>query len=113
MCYWIQLERNKIRDFPGGPVVKNLPAKAGDTGLIPDQGTKIPHVAGQLSLLTTTGEPMHCNQDLTPQDPEQPRNFTKNKRSSIYWKGDSKIIFVADCINILEKPKVIEKTSFQ
>ena len=65
MCYWIQLERNEIRDFPGGPVVKNPPAKAGDTGWIPDQGTKIPHVAGQLSLLTTTGEPTHCNQELS------------------------------------------------
>ena len=29
------------RDFPGGPVVKNLPSNAGDTGLIPGQGTKI------------------------------------------------------------------------
>ena len=29
---------NIRRGFPGGPVVKNSPAKAGDTGLIPDQG---------------------------------------------------------------------------
>ena len=33
-------------DFPGGPVVKNLPYRAGDTGSIPGQGTKIPHAAG-------------------------------------------------------------------
>ena len=26
------------RDFPGGTVVKNLPANAGDTGSIPDLG---------------------------------------------------------------------------
>ena len=26
------------RDFPSGPVVKNLPANAGDTGSIPDLG---------------------------------------------------------------------------
>ena len=32
-------------DFPGGPVVKNLPANAGDMGLIPALGTKIPHAA--------------------------------------------------------------------
>ena len=37
------------RDFPGGPVVKNPPSKAGDTGSIPGQGTKIPHAAEQLS----------------------------------------------------------------
>ena len=31
--------------FPGGPVVKNPPANAGDTDLIPGFGTKIPHAA--------------------------------------------------------------------
>ena len=29
--------------FPGGPVVKNLPSNAGDEGLIPGGGTKMPH----------------------------------------------------------------------
>ena len=38
------------RDFPGGPAVKNPPSNAGDTGLIPGWGTKIPHATGQLSL---------------------------------------------------------------
>ena len=38
-----------LRDFPGGAVVKNLPYNAGDVGLIPDKGTKVPHAAGQLS----------------------------------------------------------------
>ena len=33
----------KFRDFPSGPVVKNLPSNAGDAGLIPGRGTKIPH----------------------------------------------------------------------
>ena len=28
--------------FPGGPVIKNQPYNAGDTGSIPGQGTKIP-----------------------------------------------------------------------
>ena len=31
------------RDLPGGPVVKNLPANAGDVDLIPDWRTKIPN----------------------------------------------------------------------
>jgi len=30
--------------FPGGPVVKNPPANAGDLGLIPGWGAKSPHV---------------------------------------------------------------------
>ena len=45
------------RDFPGGPVVKNLPANAGDTGSIADPGRR--HMpAGQLSPCTMTTEPV-------------------------------------------------------
>ena len=33
---------NNDRDFPGGPVVKNLPSNAGYVGSKSDQGTKIP-----------------------------------------------------------------------
>ena len=41
-------------DSPYGPVVKNLPANAGDMYSTPDWGIKIPHAVGQLSLCTTT-----------------------------------------------------------
>ena len=34
------------RDFPGSPVVKNLPFNAKGAGLIPGQGAKIPHALG-------------------------------------------------------------------
>ena len=47
-------------DFPGGPMVKNLPANAMDMGLIPciDRSLmgKIPYVTGQLSSCTTATE---------------------------------------------------------
>ena len=33
------------RDFPGSPVVKNLPFNAKGAGLIPGQGTNIPHTS--------------------------------------------------------------------
>ena len=46
------------RGFPSGPVVKHLPPNAGDTGLIPGQGTKIPHAMGQLSPHTATRIPL-------------------------------------------------------
>ena len=39
-----------LRDFPGGPVVENLPSNAEDTGLTPGQEAKIPHVLGQVRL---------------------------------------------------------------
>ena len=48
-------------DFPGGPVVKNLPCNAGDAGSIPGRGTKIPQAMEQLSPLTATTEPVRCN----------------------------------------------------
>ena len=41
--------------FLGGPVVKTLPANAGDTGSIPGPGRF--HTAGQLSPWDTTTEP--------------------------------------------------------
>ena len=37
----------------------NLPCNAGDMGLLPGRGTKIPQAAEQLSLQTTTAEPAH------------------------------------------------------
>ena len=49
-------------------MVKNSPSNAGDVGSTPDQGAKIPHAAGELSLHATTTElralePMSCNEE--------------------------------------------------
>ena len=44
------------RGFPRGSVVKNLPANAGNMGLIHWSG-KIPHAAEQLSPCATPTEP--------------------------------------------------------
>ena len=54
-------QKGSLRDFPGGPVVNNLSANAGDTGSIPGPGTKIPQAVGQLSSGATTTEPARCN----------------------------------------------------
>ena len=43
--------------FPGGSVVKSLPANAGDRGLTP-WSWKIPHATEQLSQCTITVEPV-------------------------------------------------------
>ena len=48
--------RNRIKDFPGGAVVKNSPASAGEPGFEPWSG-KIPHAVEQLSPCATTTEP--------------------------------------------------------
>ena len=41
-------------DFPGGSMVESLSCKAGDVGLTPGQGTKIPHAGEQISPHATT-----------------------------------------------------------
>ena len=45
--------KNRVGDFPGGPVVQNLPCNAGDVGSILGRETKIPHAARQLSPCAT------------------------------------------------------------
>ena len=35
------LKKINLEDFPGGPVVKNLPSNTADAGSIPVRGTKI------------------------------------------------------------------------
>ena len=65
-----------MRDFPGGPVVKNLSCNAGDMGWIPGWGTRTPHTMEQLNLHTINTElplkPMHSGaqdpQLLSPHD---------------------------------------------
>ena len=45
------------KDFPGGLVVKNLPANTGDMSLVP--GLEDPTAVGHLSSCTTITEPSH------------------------------------------------------
>ena len=52
----VPLEPLRDMGFLGGSVVKNPPASAGDTGVIP--GLEDPTCAGQLSLCTTAAEPV-------------------------------------------------------
>ena len=49
------------RALPRGPVVKNVPCNAGNSGLIQVGGIKIPHALGQLRPLATATEPTHHN----------------------------------------------------
>ena len=46
----------RSRDFPGGPLVENLPSNSGGVDSIFGRGTKIPHALEQLSPSTTTRE---------------------------------------------------------
>ena len=53
-------------------MVKNLPSSAGDSGSILNQGTKISHAAGQLSLDTATPKTA-CSRGHVPEK-EKPMN---------------------------------------
>ena len=55
-------------DFPGKSVVKNLPCNAGDSGLSPGQGTKIPNAREQPSPHTTTRDSVRHDKRF-PHDP--------------------------------------------
>ena len=56
---------------------------AGDTGSIPDQGTKSPHAMGQLSPHTTTTEPLSSRacaaQEEKPACPNQRKSKHHNE----------------------------------
>ena len=54
-----------VGDFLGGPVVRNPPCKAGDTGSIPGQGTKIPHLAEELVCYCCIQSPHSTTKDPT------------------------------------------------
>ena len=73
-------KKNKAGDFPGGPVVKNLSSNAGDVGLIPGWGTKIPHAVGQLSPRATTIELAPLNERA-----RVPQNTEPNYRAHMLW----------------------------
>ena len=53
------LKKTTDWEFPSGPVVKNLPFNAGNTGSIPGLETKIPHAPEKLTSSATNREPAH------------------------------------------------------
>jgi len=60
------MDQKYLRDFPGGPLVKNPPCNARDTGSIPSWGTKIPHVVEKLSPCTATRESLALQGKIPP-----------------------------------------------
>ena len=44
-AYTLEFQYAKDQDYPGNPVVKTLPSNAGDVGLMPSWGAKLPHTS--------------------------------------------------------------------
>ena len=71
--YWKHVcQKTTNREFPGGPVVKNLPSNAGDMDSIPGPG-KTPRATGPLSPHATTSEPL-CSKRRHPSGRHKPCN---------------------------------------
>ena len=81
------ITKTKSQGFPGGAVVKNPPANAGDTGSSPDprrphmpQSNKA-HVPQLLSLCSRACEPQLLNPCTTTTEPARLEPMLCNKRS--------------------------------
>ena len=78
------MEQNLLkndRDFPGGPVVKNLPCSAGDVGSFPGLGTRIPRERKKvrsLSRVRLFGTPWTLAHQAPPS-----MEFSRQE----YWSG--------------------------
>ena len=59
----MEREEKNLKDFSGGPAVKNPPCNAGDAGSIPGRGTEIPCAVEQLNPRATTRESVHTAQN--------------------------------------------------
>ena len=68
---WLPLKWPFRGDFPGGSVVKNLPANAGDT--VQFLGQKIPHVSEQRGPRGTTTESVFQSLGVTTTDVHAPQ----------------------------------------
>ena len=80
-----------VEDFLGGPVVEKTPSNAGDAGLIPGGGTKIPHVAGHPRLWSQLQR--SCTLEPTCATREKPECHSKDPAycSSVPAQSKTKI----------------------
>ena len=76
--------KRDIWSFPGGQEVKNLPASAGDMGLIP--GLRRSHARGHLSLCTTATEPVLQSRDLKLTKHTVPRAHAVQQEKPLQWE---------------------------
>jgi len=68
-------------------VVKNPPSSAGNVGLIPNQGTKIPHAMGATKPVCHNKRSLHVTTIESPyattrhnKDPVQPKKYKINEK---------------------------------
>ena len=75
IVFCFDISKQQIRDFPGGPVVKNSPSKARGKGLIPHQGAGIPHASWPKSQSIKQNQ--YCSNKDFKSDPHQKKKKKK------------------------------------
>ena len=80
-------------------MVKNLPCNAGDSGSIPDQGTKIPHPAEQLSPLATIKGPP-CTETKDARDARKILGAATKTKSSPINQSINQYFFLKKEVNL-------------
>ena len=84
IVFCFDISKQQIRDFPGGPVVKNSPSKARGKGLIPHQGAGIPHASWPKSQ--SIKQKQYCSNKDFKSDPHQ------KKKKKTLLKNEQQII---------------------
>ena len=80
-----------LQGFPGGSVVKNLPASVGDTGSIPES-RKIPHASWQINPCTRITEPVLQRPRFTTREAIAMRSLCTQLESSPCWPQPEKCL---------------------
>jgi len=76
--YLYMLTITETKDFAGGPVVSSPPSNAGDLGLIPGPGTKVPHAVCH-NHRAEVPQPEALAPQQRPSEPQLRPNAAKNK----------------------------------
>ena len=79
-------------------MVKNLPSIAGDLGLIPGQGTKIPCAPGQLSPCSRAHALPHEKPKHHSEDPAQPIYIHTHIHTHTHTHTHICLLFVFICL---------------
>ena len=105
LCLW---------DFPGGPVVKNLPCNAGDASSVTGHGTKTLHPVGYLSPCSVSRACAPQLENLWAQRKDL-RDPTKilQAATKTWWSQISKwIYFLKSMLVLLEKEMATHSSVF-
>ena len=105
-----QLKMSKDRDFPGGSVIKNLSASAGDMGSIPDLGGSLCRAT---SLCAITIEPVLQSPCATTTQAHSLHSPCSTTREATHWEAHTLQLESSPCWPQLEKAHEAAMTQYR